>query len=652
MRNINKRIVVIIIISTIVVAILGCVVFVLLAIRKSSEVSLDQGANYLNLLKENNYGIDVPELISAQIEKETQINIQKEAIRMAYIEARKKYPGEGGGAEPSDEGITIEQKVPTVIRPGDGSENWQQFVERIIGYQVDTPASWIVFRNDLSPHCGQNCTPIEDLSIQNQVYVGPPGSGPEDGSVLQLRIWEYNIPGLTIKKWIENLDMPEQNKQQEINRIKNVEIGGLNREVSTAFMDVDWQQSVTFVEGNRVYDFTYFSGSNTQFTKDLPTFSKMLSSFTITTPIDLGNKVGILNNGDPKEKMDILFIPQGITDFALFRSRLEDILYRSGTDVNGGPFVSLLNIEPFKSSKNKLNVFYADKNIEEAFFDCWVTEQDIHKPFERGFFFCNNNKIKDTYKAFGFDYITVVFNKPGYTSSGGNVQYLSFDLSNERRFSGFEATFIHEFGHQLGLADEYVITESPSWHCGNATDSPKSGLCFEEYAKIVKLYPNLDTVGCPKWCASYDLSKDDILMRDNEFCSQAQTAEECKKQIPGQMPCTWFNMKHPFFNANCVSTQGAQNVGIDCLADTQCLFGGDYGQLAFNPGSSIMNSLADNKFNGPSREYIKNIFDCCYPYQGSESCKNFINQFKGLDGVGLNAYYVKVYQKIGFCDVN
>lgn len=641
----NKKNIVKVIILVVIVVILACATFIFWPSKQNPKVSLEN--NYLGYRQ----GIDLPELSSAQIEKEMQIDIQKNAIKNAIVAAFKRYPGEGGsaggGIEPP-EGIIIERKVPEVIRPSDGSENWQQFVERIIGYQVDTP-SWIILRNDLSPHCGQNCTPIEDLLIQNQPYVGPPGSGPEDGSVLQLRIWEYSIADLTIRKWIENLDIPEQDKQQRIDRIKNVEIGGINREVSTGLMDVDWQKGVTFVGGNRVYDFTYFSGSNTQFAEDLSTFSRMLTSFVVIPPLDLGNKVYVLNNGSSKEKMDILFIPQGITDFSLFKSRIEDILYRSGNDIYDVPFVNLLNVEPFKSYKNKLNVFYADKNIDEAFFGC--PTQDLDPAGDGVVFTCSRGGIGDIYKFFDYDYIVVVFTRHGYTSNAsGDIQYLEFNLSQYREYSSFEETFIHELGHQLGLADEYVLPESPSRNCGNAMYGPKSGQCFEEYAKIVKLYPNLDTLGCPKWCQSYDLSKDDILMRDNEVCSQIQTAEECKKNYPINN-CTWFNMKHPFFNANCVAIRGTKDIGINCLEDTQCVLGGDYGQLAFNPGLNIMNSYS-TKLAGPSIDHIQNILNCCYPYQGSEVCKNFINQFKGLDGVGLSGHFVKAYRKIGYCDIN
>ena len=338
----------------------------------------------------------------------------------------------------------------------------------------------------------------------------------------------------------------------------------------------------------------------------------------------LGKKTWVLYNGSPSEKLDLLFIPSNISNFSTLRSKLNDILYKSGTDINGEPMVSLFNIEPFKSYKNRFNVAYVNKNINESLFGCWKEESDPTKPPQRLHFLCNDDKIKEEYKIFEPDYIIVVFNEADhYTSSGGEIQYLNINLESSSRFATLSWTFVHEFGHQFGgLADEYVTTGSPSRHCGTAA----SYTCFENYKKALEYYPNLDTLGCPKWCQSYDLNKDEILMRENNECGEIKNQENCRATLA--LSCTWFDLKHPFFNTHCVSTQGVSNIGINCEGDTICAFGGDYGQLAFNPGPGIMGG--GTKFNKPFKEHLESILDCCYPRKETSSCQNFRNQFQNI----------------------
>jgi len=196
------------------------------------------------------------------------------AIKKEMIQEAKKWPGAGVGV--------TEETTPEIIEPGKDVEGWETYTNEEAGYKIDYLAKWIVTRRQFS-NCGANCTYIEDLLIQNLPYVSFPGNGPEDGSVFGVRIFEISSPAnLTIRSWIQSADLPEQQKQERISRIKTMEIAGAEREVSTGVMDVDWQQGITFVDGNRVYDLSYFSGSSGQFTKDLDTFEKMLSSFGLT----------------------------------------------------------------------------------------------------------------------------------------------------------------------------------------------------------------------------------------------------------------------------------------------------------------------------------------------------------------------------------
>jgi len=208
---------------------------------------------------------------SEKVTKQEEVN-KKEQIIKEMIEEAKKWPGA------AETGIT-EETAPEIIKPGQDVEGWETYSNEEVVYQIEYPAKWIVIRRQFS-NCGTNCKYAEDLLIQNMPYVSFPGNGPEDGSVFGIRIFEISSPlNLTIRSWIESGDIPEQQKQQRISRIKTIDIDGAEREVSTGVMDVNWQQGITFVDDNKVYNFTYFSGSVEQFSKDLDIFKEMLSTF-------------------------------------------------------------------------------------------------------------------------------------------------------------------------------------------------------------------------------------------------------------------------------------------------------------------------------------------------------------------------------------
>lgn len=363
----------------------------------------------------------------------------------------------------------------------------------------------------------------------------------------------------------------------------------------------------------------------------------------LVTSVDLGQKINLLENGSTDKKIDLLFIPQNVIDFDLLESKIKDILYKANPDPNMHP-ISFFNTEPFKSYKNGFNIAYINKNIDEDFFKCWREEPDPNGPpkwhLGHG---CDDELIKEAYKIFNPDYIIVIFDNfpPGYNSLGGEIQYLEMDLGDELGF-----TFIHEFGHQFGgLADEYIVTISPSYYCGGFEQEQGFNECIANYSKAVAIYPNVDTLGCPKWCENYNINK---LLEENKICGQINNAEDCASHGDIGQSCTWFNFKHPWFNTNCVLAQGFENIGINCEENTQCIFGADYGQLAFDAGyGNIMDGGL--KFIGPSEEHLESFLKCFHLKQESikdQFCEDFVNKFKDLPSDILNVYLKIAYEKM------
>lgn len=358
--------------------------------------------------------------------------------------------------------------------------------------------------------------------------------------------------------------------------------------------------------------------------------------------LELGKKVYILNNGDPRGKLDLLFIPRNVSDFSVLESNINNILFNTG-------ITSLFNTEPFKSHQSQFNISYVDKNINEIFFDCPRDKPDLTKPIQLRFFVCNNNKIKEVYARFDPDYIVVISNDSEHISSAGEILYLNESLGSSLvSYRRLGRTFVHEFGHQFGgLVDEYAVVPFSEGPCRTSQNYE----CFKNYAEALKIYPNLDTIGCPKWCKSYDINKDTSLTERNKFCGAAKNSEECKT-LTSQYGCVWFELEHPFFNSHCITElAGNNNIGINCDDNTGCYFGGDYGQLAFNPGGSVMSGSTMNRgFNEPSKKHLESILKCCYSRQETDFCNNFRNKFKDIPVSALvGSIFRTVYNKIISC---
>jgi len=199
---------------------------------------------------------------------------QKQQILKEMAEEAKKWP------KFSATGFS-KKTVPEIIRPGQNSWGWKTYQNKGVGYQLKYPAKWIVMRRQFLD-LGTNCKYKENLAIQNMAYVSSPDNGPKTGSAFLVRVFQCPASSnLTIKKWIDKMDIPTSRKQKMISRISTMKIAGADRKVFKGLRDFNWQQGITFVDKNKVYQLVFFSGSPEQFKKDLNTFKKMFSSFKV-----------------------------------------------------------------------------------------------------------------------------------------------------------------------------------------------------------------------------------------------------------------------------------------------------------------------------------------------------------------------------------
>ena len=103
------------------------------------------------------------------------------------------------------------------------------------------------------------------------------------------------------------------------------------------------------------------------------------------------------------EKIDILFIPQNIADISLMEPFIKKIFFNEKGAPEGR---GLFNTEPFTAYKDKFNIFYAGKNLDSEYFNCYLEQQDPNGPLKWQLHqSCDNLKVQDTYKIFNPDYI-------------------------------------------------------------------------------------------------------------------------------------------------------------------------------------------------------------------------------------------------------
>jgi len=184
-------------------------------------------------------------------------------------------------------------------------------------------------------------------------------------------------------------------------------------------------------------------------------------------PAPVGERWAVMQNGDPKEKVDLLILGDGYS--AADRKRFEDDAKRM-TAV-------LFEAEPFKSRKKDFNVWAI--TLPSA-------ESGVNRPRAEDF---RNTPLSVSYNIFDSERYALTRDNKTMRRVAAQAPYEFVEiLINEKQYGGggifnFQATasvgagyanylFVHEFGHHFaGLADEYY-TSSVSYVTGG-TEHPE-----------------------------------------------------------------------------------------------------------------------------------------------------------------------------------
>lgn len=172
------------------------------------------------------------------------------------------------------------------------------------------------------------------------------------------------------------------------------------------------------------------------------------------SPPDLEH-ISIMQNGDPRHKVDLVILPEGYTDNEM------DKFVEDAHRVTG----YLFEEEPFKSEKSKFNVNAVlvpsydsgtdvpGENIyKNTYFNSTFYTFDISRYLTTS----DIKKICDAAAVVPYDHIYVLVNTERY-GGGGFYNFLNI-CSSDNHLT--EDVFIHEFGHGFaGLGDEYYTSE-------------------------------------------------------------------------------------------------------------------------------------------------------------------------------------------------
>ncbi|MBU1096058.1 MAG: IgA Peptidase M64 [Bacteroidetes bacterium] len=163
------------------------------------------------------------------------------------------------------------------------------------------------------------------------------------------------------------------------------------------------------------------------------------------------NSEKINDAGNPNEKLDIVFIPEGYTETELddFRDKAREF-----TDY-------LFSFEPFKSNTGAINIWVVmapsiDTGTDIPRDNVWkntiVNSSFYTFDSERYLMTTDIKTLRDIASSVPYDQIVILVNTDKY---GGGAIYNYYSLTAANNPSSANV-FVHEFGHGLaGLADEY-----------------------------------------------------------------------------------------------------------------------------------------------------------------------------------------------------
>jgi len=283
--------------------------------------------------------------------------------------------------------------------------------------------------------------------------------------------------------------------------------------------------------------------------------------------------IQVIDNGDPEDKIDVVFVPDGFMTEGEMDTFANSILPLHISGSSG-----ILTREPFLSDAARFNFYYFNESDN---FSCRKSAD------------CRRVDIEYllSIRCPIVDEIIVLVNSTeyfgyAYTTNG-------FAVSTSGPLSGTakaEQITSHEFGHSFGgLKDEYANLR---------TISETS-------------YPNCDEYGCPKWCSVAPAKAEPPW----DVCDAITIEADCDNSPI----CSWFSSVLVPGECTLIDySQGNFTEGLTCIEGAEC-YHNCHGTNGFRSSlNSLMSGYVNDAFNEVSQTHIENIFKCCYPVDQPE----------------------------------
>jgi hypothetical protein len=161
-------------------------------------------------------------------------------------------------------------------------------------------------------------------------------------------------------------------------------------------------------------------------------------------------------SGEPNSRVDLAIVGEGYTMIEQYKF-VKDLKYF--TDI-------LLNYEPYKSHKDKFNIYGVLRFSEESGTD--EPRANIYRSTavnttfnsmgsERYLLTEDNKSLRDIAAHVPYDALLIMINHERYGGGGIYNSFLTFTSDNQWK----DYVFVHEFGHSFaGLADEYYTSST------------------------------------------------------------------------------------------------------------------------------------------------------------------------------------------------
>ncbi|MBU1202072.1 MAG: M64 family metallopeptidase [Nanoarchaeota archaeon] len=307
------------------------------------------------------------------------------------------------------------------------------------------------------------------------------------------------------------------------------------------------------------------------------------NTYYTTTNIELLDKTDYscknVYSGSANKKINIVFMAARLSAIESELNKTIQIAIGLAPDLPTYEKVGLFFVEPYKSYSNIFDVYYiwpTPKTFQ-------IADSETQAPGD-----ATETFIYLTKEICGIDLSKTDMDQAVYIKSGVNTGGKLMNLDSPYAFA-------HEYGHLLGIADEYTRT---------------TPLIYDDSVSIA---PNIDKEGCPKWCNG-----------------TLNTAEPCYPYYMQWKSCTT-NIQDDDQNSwdNCFMSINSKiynelgiylrdcNLGTSCKTNTGCFFNA-LGVNFWRTGDNYIYSgdhyfFPDITFLVPhmdvmSTEYIKNKF--------------------------------------------